>query len=83
MSPAYYLCTACWNAWHGERHPCECGNWPTVCSPWGIDGANWYQAATYHKTAGIRSVLRTNTHWKWRSLARASRAKGREIGRVA
>lgn len=79
----YWLCTACWTAWHGEHRHCECGRWPVECSPWGIDGRNWYQAATYYKAQGIHEVLRTDSRWKWRSLAKAARAKGRETARVA
>lgn len=86
----YLLCIDCWRAWFaapGEPTRCDlCGAEAVACSPYGsADTWNWYAVRVRDKVGGIHEVLTTSTRSKRRTLARAARARGREmyIGRAA
>lgn len=79
----YLLCCICYRAWISPVAASCCGQQPLDCNPWSYDARVWFRARTSGKAPAINSTLRTSNHAKWRSIARASRAKGREIGRVA
>lgn len=61
-----------------------CGELELAVNPFSGERRRWYQASTKGREGAIFEAANYRTKAQhWRSLARASRAKGREIGRVA